>query len=267
MMGEKTTDAAGQNDAHDKKRHWPWYAWDVLLFGIFARLCVALFGVPSVLSYFRARYDGGGSWGAITTFMGLASLAFVWLCVLGIRMYVTWPRHVRGLARLLLTWAVAIVAVVLLVAMSFKVWPPGYKPLTWGFRRYIQRRADIPAIQGWLQTIDPNACDGDWITIKAAGPESENPVTSDPEFSSLVLDLKPRYVGLLLDEANRPMISLMWGSGLQGSWGLTVGPEEMPTPATQPRERDILPNGRALYHSGEYRLPLAPGAYVWHDIQ
>lgn len=266
-MSEKTTDATGRNDARGRKRQLPWYAWEVLLFGGFAATCVALFGVPSVLCYLRARHDGSGSWGAITAFMGLAALAFVWLCVLGIRMYVTWPKHVRGFGRLLLAWAVAAVVVVLLVAMSFKVWPPGYKPLTWGFRCYVQRRADIPAIQGWLQTIDPNACDGDWITIRASGADGDNPVTSDPEFSSLVLGLKPRYVGLSLDEANRPMISLMYGSGLQGSWGLTVGPEDMPTPATQRREKEILLNGRALHHPGEYRLPLAPGAYVWHDIQ
>lgn len=266
-MNEKRTDAAGQGDRRDKKRRWPWYAWDVLLFGGFAVLCVALFGVPSALFYLRARYDGGGSWGAIIALMGLASLALVWLCVLAIRMYVTWPKHVRGVGRLLLAWAVAVVAVVLLVAMSFRVGSPGYKPLTWGFRRYVQRRADIPAIQAWLQTIDPNFCDGDWITIRASGADGENPVTSDPEFSSLVLDLRPRYVGLSLDDAKRPMISLMWGSGLQGSWGLTVGPEDMPTPVTQPREKEILPGGRALHHSGEYRLPLASGAYVWHDIQ
>lgn len=50
-------------------------------------------------------------------------------------------------------------------------------------------------------------------------------------------------------------------------WGVAVGHPEMAVPATQPREKEILPNGQVLYHSGEYRLPLAPGAYVWHNIE
>lgn len=240
-----------------------WYMWDAFLFGIFAGLCVAFLGVPSLLDYFVARRGGYPSFGGLFAFLGIALLLLGWLAVLCVRLFVTWPRRIRGLRRLLAAWFAAAVVLVACVVLPFVTLGPGYKSQTWGFRRYIQARADIPAMQAWLDTIDPNVCDGLWIDV-AGTPSAGSPAVS---FPAPVLDLEPRHVQLSLDVAKRPMVRLQWGSGLLGTWGLTVGHEEMPIPKTQPREKETLPSGQVFYNPGQYRLPLAPGAYVWHSIE
>ncbi len=240
-----------------------WYMWDAFLFGIFAGLCVAFLGVPSLLDYFAARRGGYPSFGGCFVSLGIALLLLAWLAVLCVRLFVTWPRHIRGLWRLLAAWFAAAVVLVACVVLPFVTLGPGYKSQTRGFHRYIQARADIPAMQAWLDTIDPNVCDGLWIDV-AGTPRAGSPTVSFPAFIS---DLKPRHVQLSLDVANRPMVCLQWGSGLLGTWGLAVGHEEMPIPKTQPREKETLPSGQVFYNPGQYRLPLARGAYVWHDIE
>ncbi len=240
-----------------------WYMWDAFLFGIFAGLCVAFLGVPSLLDYFAARRGGYPSFGGCFISLGTALLLLGCLAVLCVRLFVTWPRYIRGLRRLLAAWFAAAVLLVACVVLSFVTLPPGYKSQTWGFRRYIQARADIPAMQAWLDTIDPNVCDGLWIEVVGT-PRAGSPTASLPAFIS---DLKPRHIQLSLNVANRPMVRLQWGSGLLGTWGLTIGHEEMPIPKTQPREKVTLPSGQVFYNPGQYRLPLADGAYVWHDIE
>jgi hypothetical protein len=240
-----------------------WNMWDAFLFGIFAGLCAAFFGVPSVLDYLAARRCGYPSFGGCFVSLGIALLLLAWLAVLCVRLFVTWPRRIRGLRRLLAAWFAAAVVLVACVVLSFVTLGPGYKSQTRGFRRYIQARADVPAMQAWLDTIDPNTCDGLWIDV-AGTPSAGSPTVS---FPALMLDLKPRHVQLSLDVAKRPMVRLQWGSGLLGTWGLTVGHEEMPIPKTQPREKQTLPNGQVFYNPGQYRLPLTGGAYVWHDIE
>jgi hypothetical protein len=44
----------------------------------------------------------------------------------------------------------------------------------------------------------------------------------------------------------------------------------MEIPKTQPVQRREYGHGdnkQVLYDHGEYRLPLAPGAYVWHETE
>jgi hypothetical protein len=53
---------------------------------------------------------------------------------------------------------------------------------------------------------------------------------------------------------NEATIRLGWG-GTFAKWGIVVGPNDMNIP-----EPD-------MQHGGEYRLYLAPGAYVWHDVR
>ena len=70
---------------------------------------------------------------------------------------------------------------------------------------------------------------------------------------------------LVLGEAGRPTIRLGWGGSL-AYWGFVVGDETMTVPETQPRTKEEFPSG-PVYSPGEYRLPIAPGAYVWHQIR
>lgn len=48
--------------------------------------------------------------------------------------------------------------------------------------------------------------------------------------------------------------------------GFVVGSEKMRIPETQPVTRREYPGG-GVYEPGEYRLPFAPGAYVWCEIR
>ncbi|HNY78212.1 MAG: hypothetical protein RBS72_11480 [Sedimentisphaerales bacterium] len=263
-MSRNDAEATPRSDA---KARWPWYIWDIVLFGGFVVLCLALFGVPSALFYLQARRDGSASWDAIAAFMGLALLGLVWLCVLGVRMYISWPKHVEGFWRLLLAWAIVIVGVVLLVAVSFEVWPPLGRFQMSGFRRYIQRQADIPAMQTWLDTVDPNVCDEERIAVGTDVHGVPIPLPSEVDLPSSVLDLKPRYVQLSLDETNRPMVCLEWGSGLEGTWGLTVGRKDMPILGTQRPTKTLLRGDQVRRCYDEDRLPIADGAYIWHELE
>ncbi|MDY0357678.1 MAG: hypothetical protein RBR19_17480 [Sedimentisphaerales bacterium] len=265
-MSENTIEAMPRSDA---KTRWPWYVWDIVLLGLYVVLCVAFFCVPSALEYLGTRRDGHSSWGVygFLAFMWLGLLLFIGPWILALRLFIAWPRHIRGFRRLLLRWAVVIVGVVSLLALFYEFWPSGYQFRLWGFRRYVQRQADIPAIQAWLDTVDPIACNKEPIAIVRDEDGTVRVTPGDVNLPSPVLDLKPRYVRLSLDGTNRPMVCLQWGSGLEGTWGLTVGRKDMPIPKTQWPTTQTLPGGKVFRNRGEDRLPIADGAYIWHELE
>jgi len=117
---------------------------------------------------------------------------------------------------------------------------------------------DIPAVQKWLNTIDPNSLDRQDV-----GAERDNEWEPYP----VIAHLNPSGYGVSLDSARRRMLELQWGSGVLGTWGVTIGHEDMTIPETQPRTKEILSNGQVFWNDGQYRLTLAPGAYVWHNIE
>ena len=122
----------------------------------------------------------------------------------------------------------------------------------------MQARVDVPAVQQWLSTIAPNSLDRQDV-----GAERDNEWEPHP----IIVRLNPRGYGVSLDDAGRPMLEMQWGSGVLGTWGVTIGHANMAIPETQPRTKEILSNGQVFYNDGQYRLPLAPGAYVWHNIE
>ena len=72
------------------------------------------------------------------------------------------------------------------------------------------------------------------------------------------------------DDAGRANVRMMWGGGFIGHWGLVVGHRDMEIPETELPGRRVNAQGArrselAMY--GECRLPLAPGAYVWSDLE
>lgn len=77
-------------------------------------------------------------------------------------------------------------------------------------------------------------------------------------WASAITQLNPHYVQLDKTETGRPKIRLTWGGAL-GHWGVEIGPADM----AMPRMSDGKSNGE---EEDEYRLPLAPGAYVWHEL-
>ncbi len=238
----------------------PWYAWEIFLFVAFVPLCAALFGVPAWLDYSEGRRSGEPSFGgALGAFAGLSLLVLGWLAVWWVRMLAIWPRHIHGWRRLVPAWAGSLAgAAACLVAWALLL-GPGYRPFTWGFRDYARANVDVASIQGWLVSVDPNACTGRWLS------EDEWQAARE-DWPATITRLCPRYIALDRDAEGRPMIRA-GRVAFDAMWGVAVGHPEMVVPATQQREKEVLASGHVLYRSGEYRLPLAPGAYVWHNIE
>jgi hypothetical protein len=80
-----------------------------------------------------------------------------------------------------------------------------------------------------------------------------------------IKSLRPHSLELHRDSANRPMVRLAW-CGFDDAWGVAIGSEDMEIPKTQPPP-PVKVGDRTFYEGGEYRLPLAPGVYVWRDIR
>lgn len=117
-----------------------------------------------------------------------------------------------------------------------------------GFARYAKSRADVPAIQSWLGTLDPN----EYIDTNADyGGGMPLPATMYPP---AIAHLNPRrhHVGVQVarDDQGKLRVRLLWGGGLIGHWGIEVGDENVQPP----------PDSETVRHR-----PLAPGAWVWSN--
>jgi len=142
-----------------------------------------------------------------------------------------------------------------LTPIETSLWQPGYKPFTYGFRERIRSKADIEAIRNWLRTLQNENyssvtielfCDSDFF--KSQWPDSI-------EWPKSLKVFNPHSVYLDLDENRNPKVRLTW-CGMFDDWGVVIGMENMAIPPSDFRRG-----------WGEYRLPLEPGAYVWHDLE
>jgi len=158
-----------------------------------------------------------------------------------------WRKECRIFAAIvLLAWPISYG----LESAGIVVTPVPFDLFVRGLTRYIDRRADIGAIQNWLGTLDPNDCEDRRVEVGAAPkgsiPDSPASVPAPPSLARLGW----RYNKMLTrDDKGRPMIRItLGGGGLIGCWGLEVGLPDMPMPVS---------DSRLLYY------PFAPGAYIW----
>lgn len=138
--------------------------------------------------------------------------------------------------------------------INIPVWQPGYKPFTYGFRARIRSKADIEDIRNWLETLKEEDCNSETIDLfRDSGPlKSQWP--DSIEWPKSLKVFNPHYVNLGLDKNGNSKVSLTWG-GVFAHWGVVIGMQDM----------EIPPSDLSRY--GEYRLPLEPGVYVWHELQ
>ena len=233
-----------------------WYLWDILLVAV-------ILGIGSLLDPFGViEYVGGtrnedyGFFGmALLTVYGLGPLALICLIALFLRMRTLWPEHISSRRKVLALQAlVGIGLLSYLVSPFLPIRPPGYRIFMSGFVRYVETNADMKSIRSWLDTLEPGVCTGTTIDLRGAQGSGRGNWPNTIAWSPAVTCFDPAYAVLSLDEARHPTIRLEWG-GVFGHWGFVVGGEKMQTPASD------------LSEHGEYRLPLAPGVYVWHEIQ
>ena len=248
----------------------PWYLLDIGLAGIPFLFGILLdpFGIAGYLTGLINMPLLSSILFASLPLLPVGLVCLVWLLV---RMFLIWPRRIHSWFRLLLYWAVVIASLAVFIGPLFiRITPPRHEMFARGFRKYVRIRTDIEAIQTWLGTLDPNDCEGQPLNMKIAPDITKPRVPKTIPEPETIARLKPRYTRLSLDNSGRPMIRLMWGSGMIGSWGLVVGDENMETPVTElPRWKEYSHGNKTdrLYEHGEYRLPVASGAYVWYEIE
>jgi hypothetical protein len=211
-----------------------------------------LFASPVILF---VEYPGVTAFCLVTL---LASIVYFWR-----KLGLGW----RWTCVLLIVFCVAFPA-----SLALRIGPSGAMMRVWGFYWYAQIKTDVPAIQAWLGTLDPNDCRDQSLDEKIAPTAwMKDPPKFIPWPSCLmVLHSKNVYTRLLKDNAGQPMIRLSWGSGMAGTWGVVVGNKGMEIPKTEdPRWKEYQSGSKTdrLWEHGEYRKALAPGAYVWTDLE
>jgi len=222
---------------------WRWFYWDIALMSVPLWFGI-LFDSSGILSYLGGLINVPFALEGLM--LSVMLIPLVPLCLVGllVRMLIVWPKRIRGWIRLLVAWAaVAIIFSAFVLPFVFRISIPMESFMN-GFKKHVQWRTDIDAIQAWLGTLDPNGLDGR---------SSATPI-EEPDLPSAVTRLRPWSMGVTLDDKGRPMIRLSWGSGMMGGWGLVVGDKNMEMPPSD------------LSRFGEYRDPIAPGAYVWREI-
>jgi hypothetical protein len=121
-----------------------------------------------------------------------------------------------------------------------------------GFRTYASIKTDVPAIQAWLATLDPNSCQDQRVGEQYA-PNQPGAPPFIP-WPACLEGFRHANSTLFRNAAGRPVVRfLMGGGGLVGHWGITVGDPNMGMEV--PKE--------PASGSPERRVSLAPGAYVW----
>lgn len=232
-----------------------WYVPDIFLVGllfVYARM-------GPLASYLGGlRNDEAYGFTLAIYWVLLLPAALICLAVIVLRLGITWPKHKHGPKRFRMGPLFAVVGLGICLALFFlSIGPPGYQTFTGGFRKYVQANADIPAIRAWLSTLDPNICTGQQVWIGESNRKQE---TDWPE---PVTSLHLHYVLLRLDRDKYPVVRLGWAA-LDAFWGVEIGPEDMEIPETLPRQK-VQVGGSTMYEHGEYRLPVSPGVYVWHE--
>jgi hypothetical protein len=252
-------------DAVSKAGAKRWYMPDLVLFGGFAAAYAGFFGIASLTSYLDGLSNGRHGLLPLFVPCGLAVVLLLWFYALLVRMLTGWLVHIRSWRRLALSCAFTLIGLAAWIGVPFAgLWPPGYVTFTHGFRRHMQTNADLNAIRDWLATQDPNTCKGEYIDLYT-GNDLKSRWPDAVAWPDAITRFDPHYVQLTKTETDRPKVRLTWGGAL-GHWGVEIGPEDMPIPEMLPRRRNDS-YGRVLWDEGEYRLPLAPGACVWHELQ
>ncbi len=116
---------------------------------------------------------------------------------------------------------------------------------------HMATHANIPAMQNWINTLDPNKFEPRLLRISEHGTRHSKWPDHVP-WPEAITAFHPYEIELNLDDAGYPFINLSWYMNMLGSWGLCVGPVSEPTPASQFDE-----------HGSQTYLEISPGAYVW----
>jgi len=256
-MGKKKNTETKETE--ERKPRLDWNKWDVIYFVILTPFIIfamlVILAPKGGISYLSGRFNFPLDFFVFILFyptvMIILLVPFVvtgvsFVVIGSSRAFINWNRYTRK-KRVIRTAQIGIS--ILLITIYFlalfipiQLYSPGYKPFTNGFRERMRSKADVEAIRDWLKRRGKREPTSDTFRFISYGwPKS-------------VKALNPSYVNLDLDENGNPKVRLHWG-GPFGHWGVEIGMEDMDIPASD------------FGRFGEYRLPLEPGAYVWHELQ
>ena len=109
--------------------------------------------------------------------------------------------------------------------------------------RMKREEADILAIQAWIKTVD----------LEYLNPPKEGPyrwLVDEPKWPDAVQKLSPGFVYIHKLKNGKIFAKLIYGGALTGHWGLAVGVDTKEIPLND-------------FYESEYRLELAPNAFIW----
>ena len=250
-------------EKEERKPGLDWNKWDAIFFVIltpFMIFAMLVILVPTGgISYLSGRFDLALDFLVVWIFaicmtsplmIVITIFPFVvigFFAIIGaVRLISNWNRYANKKRLIRITQigiSILVITILFLPLVVFtKLYSPGYKPFTYGFRERMRSKADIEDIREWLKRRGKKESTGDTVRFISYGwPKS-------------VKVLNPNYVNLDIDENGNPKVRLTWGGGF-GHWGVEIGMEDMEIPISD------------FSQFGEYRLPLEPGVYVWHELQ
>jgi len=254
-----------------KKARLDWNKWDAVVFAILVPFVIlailVILDLTGGISYLSGRFDAPldfllvcilATWMTSPLMIAITIFLFVVICLFtaigAVRLIINRKKYTRRKKLIRITQiGVSIFSITLLTLFVLDVLSiftpilphigvPGYKPFTYGFREQMRSKADIEDIRDWLKTLSKEDCIGDMGRLPYS------------RLSESVKVLNSKYAVFSTDENGNPRVRLIWGGGF-GHWGVEIGMKDMKIPPSDFSEW------------GEYRLPLEPGVYVWHEIQ
>lgn len=247
-------------ETEERRPRIDWNIGDVILL---AFIIVYVILVPiGGFFYLIARFNPYLIFGLVfLVYLPLSVLLLMFTTICTIRLFKNWKKYkkrkkiIKFLQVCIPTVFIASFFVSFLTPIETSLWQPGYKPFTYGFRERIRSKADIEAIRNLLRTLQNENYSSVSIELSRDSDSLKKQWPDSIEWPKSLTVFNPNYVNLVLDDNRNPKVSLTWG-GPFAHWGVVIGMEDMAIPPSDFRRG-----------WGEYRLPLEPGAYVWHDLE
>ena len=232
-----------------------WNIWDVILL-VFIVVYVILVPIGG-FHYFCGWYNPNLLFRvACCFFLVEIVLLLLFTVICTKRLFNNWTKYTqrKRFIRIIYICIFLFFTLSLFTPINILMYSPGYQPFIYGFRERIESNADIEDIRNWLETLQDEDCNGETISLHSDSVPFKSHWPNSIEWPESLKVFNPSYAILSLDENGNPKMSLTWG-GPFGHWGVVIGMEDMEIPPSD------------LRRYGEYRLPLEPGVYVWHELQ
>lgn len=235
-----------------------WYVGDLIALGMLS-LYILYARSYCEVSYRSGLQHNGAPRFATGICIGLLfPFAAILLLILVFRLSFTWSKRITDRKRRWKLRGLAIAALAFYSLVFFASFRSSGDKFTLGLQEYAQAQVDVPTIQAWLRTVDPNDCLGDMLKMNIESlPEAEQ-----AQWPEAIQSLKPRQASLHLDANRRPVVRLAWG-GWDEEYGVIIAHSDTKvfnTPAAQEETTD--PN--IFYQHAHYMRPLAPDACVYY---